>query len=50
MAVAIGAGGLDEAVDLGVGQILPRPHFGVLRARLGGRPGCTAPHHKRPRG
>jgi hypothetical protein len=27
--VAIGPGSFDEAVNLGVGQILTRPHFGV---------------------
>ena len=29
MAVAVGAGGFDEPVDLGVGQVFARPHLGI---------------------
>jgi hypothetical protein len=29
MAVAIGPGGFDEPVDLGVGQVFARPHLGI---------------------
>ena len=29
MAVAVGPGGFDEAVDLGVGQVFTRPHLGI---------------------
>jgi hypothetical protein len=30
MAVAIGPGGFDEAVDFGVGQVFTRPHLGIV--------------------
>jgi hypothetical protein len=29
MAVAIGPGGFDEPVDVGVGQVFARPHIGI---------------------
>jgi hypothetical protein len=29
MAVAVGPGDLDEAVDFGVGQVFTRPHLGI---------------------
>jgi hypothetical protein len=29
MAVAVGPGGFDEAVDFGVGQVFARPHVGI---------------------
>ncbi len=29
MVVAIGAGGFDEAIDFGVGQVFTRPHLGI---------------------
>ncbi len=30
MVVAIGAGGFDEAIDFGVGQVFTRPHRGIV--------------------
>jgi hypothetical protein len=30
MAVAIGPGSFDEAVDFGVGQVFTRPHLGIV--------------------
>jgi hypothetical protein len=44
MAVAIDPGGFHEPVDLGVGQVFPRPHLGIAYA-LGRSAGSYCPNN-----